>query len=103
MNLSKLTSRKLAVTVATVGGLIAAKAYAEAAGVAVAYLIAQGVLDGQEAKKAASVLGTLDEVVDAVRKELSAVDVPEKGLSFPASAWEGDGFSRGRDFAGWGG
>lgn len=81
MTLSRLVSRKLTVTIGTVVGLIAAKAYVEAAGVAVAYITAQGVIDHAEAKKAAHVLGTLDEVIDAVRAELSAVPQVSAGVA----------------------
>lgn len=70
MILSKFLSRKLTVTLLTVGGLIAAKAYGEAAATAVAYITTQGVVDHAAAKKASTVLGTLDEVIDAVKAEL---------------------------------
>ena len=61
MNLSKLVSRKLIVTISTVAGLIASKAYAEAAGVAAAYVVAQGYVDSKTAKE---VVEVIDDVVD---------------------------------------
>jgi len=70
MNVSHLVSKKLTVTIITVTSLIASKAYAEAAAVSVAYITAQGVIDAKAAKQASNVLGTLDEVIDAVKAEL---------------------------------
>lgn len=79
MDFSRFASKKLLVTAGTVAGLIGAHAYAEAAAVAAAYVTAQGVIDHASAKKASSVLGTLEEVVDAVAKELAKDGGPSDG------------------------
>lgn len=71
--LAKFGSRKFLLSAATVAGLVAAKAYAEAAAAAIAYVTTEGLIDHATTKKASSVLGTLEEVVDAVSKELAKV------------------------------
>lgn len=70
MNLSRLVSKKLTLALVTVGGLIAAHAYAEAAAVAVAYVTSQGVIDLKTAQRGAAVIQNVIPVAEAVAAEL---------------------------------